>query len=487
MKTTDKIKSYGRLNTATIRACAKNKAFAKAMILAYIDQRADLTWVFCICNIVNQTGITEKTVKYYIKELQAEGVLIKVPISQYKGQMRSNMTYYSLDKSAYENNYWTVEEEQPEKEIDNDTAADNAVGAKGGNDYRDKGVTIPDKGGNHSRLKVVISSGKGGSHSDKGANDSEKGGNHSGKGGNGYLEKGVTATPIYRRVEEDEKLDEEEREKDREKGRRDCLPASLPASRFSEVIKNSVNPFSQPMFVEGPNRPAPRNDNAPTKLNQSNKSDMVKGSEAGQLQKADQPAEESKSGKSTVSAPSSFPEDTKAYKNTSGESHLGKSTVSAPSSFRKDTKLTDDAKPYNYTIDGTTHEIFFDEQESNPSLSPVEKVAVLKHALKPLITTGEVDVPRASVMQVTGKSFEMARQLFQVNPSLSVSSLLKPAWECNRVAYENPVKESGFKPCFTHRAATESLTYLLKNLDTINGTMPEELRLPEGTVFLTVE
>ena len=81
----------------------------------------------------------------------------------------------------------------------------------------------------------------------------------------------------------------------------------------------------------------------------------------------------------------------------------------------------------------------------------------------------------------------MARQLFEVNPALPVSSLLKVAWECNRVACENPVKESGFKPCFTHRAATESLTYLLKNLDTINGTMPEELRLPDNTVFLTVE
>lgn len=159
---------------------------------------------------------------------------------------------------------------------------------------------------------------------------------------------------------------------------------------------------------------------------------------------------------------------------------------SAASSFRKDSKHTD-SKPYNYTIDGTTHEIFFDDQESNGALSAIEKVTVLKDALKPLITTGEVDVPRASVLQVTGKSFEMARQLFEANPSLPVSSLLKVAWECNRVACKNPVKESGFKPCFAHRAATESLTYLLKNLDTINGTMPEELRLPDNAVFLTVE
>ena len=105
----------------------------------------------------------------------------------------------------------------------------------------------------------------------------------------------------------------------------------------------------------------------------------------------------------------------------------------------------------------------------------------------PLITTGDVNVPRASVLQVNGKSFELARQLFEANPSLPVSSLLKVLWECNKVACENPVKESGFKPCFTHRAATESLTYLLKNLDTINGTMPEDLRLPDNTVFLTVE
>ena len=352
MKTTDKIKSYGRLNIATIRTCAKDKAFAKAMILAYIDQRANLLWMFCICNIVNQTGITEKTVKHYIKELQAEGVLLKLPVSQYKGQMRTNMTYYSLDKAAYENRYWTVQEEQPNDEAANEEMSDSPGTDKGGNDYLDKGVTIPEKGGNHSCLKGVISS--------------EKGGSHSGKGGNGYREKGVTATPIYRRVEEEVKEDEEERKKDREKDPNLCLPSSLSASRFSEVITKSVNPFSQPMFVEEPDRPASRNDNSYSPVTQENKSETVKGSELGQLQKSGQLAEESKS---------------------------GKSTVSASSSFLKDTKLTN-AKPYNYTIDGETREIFFDEQESNDALSAMEKVSVLKHALTPLITTGKVDVPR---------------------------------------------------------------------------------------------
>ncbi|MGO8927339.1 MAG: hypothetical protein ACLQU3_10675, partial [Limisphaerales bacterium] len=98
-----------------------------------------------------------------------------------------------------------------------------------------------------------------------------------------------------------------------------------------------------------------------------------------------------------------------------------------------------DAKPYNYTIDGETHEIFFEAQEENAALSPVEKVSVLKHALVPFITTGNVDVPRASVLQVNGKSFELARQLFEANPALPVSGLLKVIWECNRVACENPV------------------------------------------------
>jgi hypothetical protein len=168
MKTTDKIKSYGRLNTATIRACAKNKAFAKAMILAYIDQRANLPWVFSICDIVNQTGITEKTVKYYTKELLAEGVLLKVPASQYKGQMRSNMTYYSLDRAAYETRYWTVEEQLPNDEAAQELIGEDEAVKEGGNDYLDKGVTIPDKG-------VTIP--------DKGGNDSNKGGNDSNKGG----------------------------------------------------------------------------------------------------------------------------------------------------------------------------------------------------------------------------------------------------------------------------------------------------------------
>src|ERR1035441_7555076 len=174
------------------------------------------------------------------------------------------------------------------------------------------------------------------------------------------------------------------------------------------------------MFVEDPDRPAPRNDDSFSSEPQEYKSEMVKGSEVGQSQEVGQPAEESKSGTSTISASSS---------------------------------IFTDAKPYNYTIDGTTHEIFFDEQESNAALSPLEKVTVLKHALVPFITTGEVDMPRASVLQVTGKSFERARKLFEVNPALSVSSLLKVVWECNRVACENPVKESGFKPCFTHRSA----------------------------------
>jgi hypothetical protein len=97
-----------------------------------------------------------------------------------------------------------------------------------------------------------------------------------------------------------------------------------------------------------------------------------------------------------------------------------------------------------------------------------------------------VGVPRASVLQVNGRSFELARQFFEANPSLPVSSLLKVLWECNRVAYENPVKDNGFKPCFMHRATTESLTYLMKNLEMINGTMPDQVRLPDTTEFLTV-
>jgi hypothetical protein len=247
---------------------------------------------------------------------------------------------------------------------------------------------------------------------------------------------------------------EQSRQKERKEEAQVSLPSSLSASGFSEVINASVNPFSQPMFVADLDRPARREDYQTSSVTEANKSEMVKGSEVGQLQKPDHQTQEMKSGKNTISAPSS--------------------------------NITD-AKPYNYTIDGETHEIFFTGQEVNAALEPVEKVTVLKHSLVPFITTGDVIMPRASVLQVNGKSFELARQLFELNPFLPVSSLLQVLWECNKVACENPVKESGFKPCFTHRAATESLTYLLKNLDTINGTMPEDLRLPDNTAFLIVE
>ena len=443
MSTTNTIKSYGRINTATIRACAKRKAFAKAMLLAYIDQRANIPWVFSICNIVNETGITEKTVKHYIKELVTEGVLQKVPRSQYKHPMRSNMTYYRLDKVAYGNKYWTAQEEPQNNKVTEETETCHNAIEKEGNEYRDKGVTVPDKGGKHSRFEGVNSSEKRGSHSDKGGNDSVN-------GGTGYLEKGVIAAPIYNRVE----ADVENRKKDREKERCDSLPVSLTASRFSEVIKSSVHPFSQPMFVKDPNSQAQRMEQNGTNLKESTKAENVTRSEAGQLLQLARPSEEWKDGNNTISAPSSI------YK---------------------------DSKPYNYTIDGETHEVRFAPQEDNATLSAIEKLTVFKHALVPFITIGEVDVPRASVLQVNGKSFELARQFFESNPAIPVSSLLKVIWECNRVAYENPVKESGFKPCFTHRAASESLTYLMKNLETINGTMPEEVKLPESTTFLTVE
>lgn len=134
----------------------------------------------------------------------------------------------------------------------------------------------------------------------------------------------------------------------------------------------------------------------------------------------------------------------------------------------------------------SSNEIRFEAQEENAGLSAVEKVTVLKHALTPFTINGDVGVPRASVLQVNRKSFELARQFFEVNPSLPVSGILKVLWECNRVAFENPVKDNGFKPCFTHRAATESLTYLMKNLESLNGTMPEHVRLPDTTRLPTV-
>jgi hypothetical protein len=163
----------------------------------------------------------------------------------------------------------------------------------------------------------------------------------------------------------DKEAREQSRQKERKEEAKSCLPSCLPTSRFSKVITKSVNPFSQPMFVEDPDRPAPRNDDSFSTEPQENKLEMVKGSASGQS------AEESQSAKGTSNGPSLF-KDAKPYNHSSEESKSGKSTVNAPSSIITDDAKLTDAKPYNYTIDGTTHEIFFDEQESNAALSPLE-------------------------------------------------------------------------------------------------------------------
>jgi hypothetical protein len=240
--------------------------------------------------------------------------------------------------------------------------------------------------------------------------------------------------------------DKEEREKRRQKDRQKeanvCLPSSLPASHSSQPSNGNLNPFSQPMFAGGQNSRAQSDNGGEPAANQ------VSASKPAIVEKAQ-------------------------------GSGLGDIVDGDPA------LVITGAKPYNYTIGNETHAILFYAQEENAALSPAEKVKVLKQSLIPFTTIGDVGVPRDVVLTVNGKSFELARQFFDLNPGIPVSALLKVLWECNPVAYENPVKETGFKPCFLHRAAAESHTYLMKNLEIINRTMPEELRLPDGTQFLT--
>lgn len=247
--------------------------------------------------------------------------------------------------------------------------------------------------------------------------------------------------PMYTNNKEKEE-GEKGRQTDRQEEVKVCLPSSLPASNFSQRSNGNLNPFSQPMFAGGQNSQAERTEAKENVANQvsANRSPLV----------------------------------TKAQGSCPGDIVEGNAAL-----------VVTDSKPYNYTVGNQTHSILFYEQEENAALSSAEKVKVLKQSLIPFTTIGDVGVPRDVVLTVHGKSFELARQFFDLNPGIPVSALLKVLWECNRVAYENPVKDGGFKPCFLHRAAAESLTYLMKNLEIINGTMPDELRFPDGTQFLT--
>jgi len=156
MAKTKKTLAYGKLRMATLKKCAKANALAKAAIILYIDQRAGFQWNHSVEDIVKQIGITEKTVKKYVKELVKEGILKKVPAANYTKRMKRKMAYYNLDNDAYEKLYWSEEEEQPgEQEDQGETANETADAGQGGNDYLAKGVMAPAEGGNDYPIKGV--------------------------------------------------------------------------------------------------------------------------------------------------------------------------------------------------------------------------------------------------------------------------------------------------------------------------------------------
>jgi hypothetical protein len=449
MKTTDNNNSYpyGTVNLCLAQRLYKQDDCSALMLHLYIGARRNLKdsrWEFNIPDISMQTGVDRRVLAKHVRILQLEDVFIPA------GQTSKGALKFTLNEVAYDRRYVNVQVERCASS-EHPKEPECTRNAHTPNPQRSAGCASSVHADVHAMNTPCASS--------------EHPHVHCVQGGCALdVEQDVHAM-YTKNIDKEE--EEECRQKERKEEANPCLSASLTTSHSPELYKPSLNPFSRPILVKDPNSPAQRNEvkRSQVKANDSAKSELLKGSTmapmsgTGQLSETCQPSETGQ---------------------LSERSSVGKSTVGASSSNVTDTK------PYDYTIGNETHEIRFDSEESNAAIPAIEKATVLKHALAPFTTIGDTGVPRASVLQVNGRSFELARQFFEANPSLPVFSLLKVLWECNRVAYENPVKDNGFKPCFSHRAATESLTYLMKNLEMINGTMPDNVRLPDTTEFLTV-
>lgn len=413
MKTNDSKshKPYGTINLCLAQQLYRSGEVSAVMLHLYIGARRhlkDSQWEFNIPDISLQTGVDRRVLGKHVKRMVSEGVFLCA------GRTSKGATKYTLNQKAYDSRFSEFEA-SPCALPSNQGSEGCSLNAHTSNEQSDV----------HSMLSPCASN----EHLDV----------HSVQGGCA-LDEHHDVHPMYTKNKEEES-EEEKRQKDRQEEAKICLPSSLPTSLFPKGKEVALNPFSQPIFAGGQDRPARRK------------------------YEKEHPPEEL--------LPRTSIGDKKSELSCSGEIMQGDPALVLPNS-----------KPFKYTIGEDTHFISFYEHEENATLSSAEKIRVLKQSLRSFTTLGDVKVPRVVVMTVNGKSFELAHQFFDVNPSIPVSSLLKILWECNRVAYENPAKESGFKPCFMHRAAAESLTYFIKNLEALNCTIPEELRLPDMTQFL---
>ncbi len=503
----EKISRFGRLNTATIRKCAKQKALAKALILVYIDQRAKLDWVFNVPDMISETGITEKTVKLYVRELLQEGVLKKVPPADYTKKMNSRVVYYRLDKAEYEKQYWTEQDDQCTPETgEGVTIPASNHSQDGGNEYLAKGVTIPGDGGNYSD-----------------------------EGGNGCLAEGVTA-PVYKENIKEEKKSEKNTDIQ-------TRPSVCPFHTPLLITNGAMASPSQAIPAAGTDRPADdgiENKARSTRLGSSGAGlaspDSVQPKGAVKLSSGEG---------GSVLAPSSPPADNSCQKENIDSSdrlpsffgnlseHIeklldqkGLLTGNEPvevlrqkagslfdkygedgirASYRrmrsdkrqelrdrfeemrrehfKKCKMKADRKEYFSRC--SKYRSPLGEQAEDPTISAAEKVKALEAALLSLSRIGYYDGKFRHDLEVVydKRSLAKAQEFFDLNPQLSVSDLMAVQYNCIQLSFENPVQEGEFDEYYIERIATK-LHILLKNLQKINSRLTGTVRLPPWVMFL---
>jgi hypothetical protein len=126
------------------------------------------------------------------------------------------------------------------------------------------------------------------------------------------------------------------------------------------------------------------------------------------------------------------------------------------------------------------------KQENMKSLSPEEKVNVLKAGLRSRLKTGlwsdEKQERYCCTPIFTKKGLEMARIFFASNPSVTASDLLSMVDVCCNIDRNNPDTAGGYDEYFYQRRGI-NLSFLLKHLPTINAKL-DLLFLPPDVVYL---
>ena len=263
MKTTDKINSnnqdrqpYGTINLFLAQQLYKNNDCSALMLHLYIGARRNLKdsrWEFNVPDISTMTGVDRRVLAKHMKRLQSEGVFIPA------GQTSKGALKFTLNQEEYDHRYVNVQEERCASDVhqDQQRCASNAHTSNA----QGSAVCASNV---HAGVHPMHTPCASNVHTDV----------HPVQGGCA-LDVHQDVHPMYTKKKNKEE-EEQSRQRERKEEANSCLPSSLTTSRFSEVISKSVNPFSQPIFVEDPDRSAPRNDYTCSNLSE-NKSEMVKG------------------------------------------------------------------------------------------------------------------------------------------------------------------------------------------------------------------